>query len=172
MATRVWFGRAGIEPATLGSKSRPDSLQADARNGTCLHERAFQTATNCTEMRRYAASPYSPRAPRWACGIVNPAARGGLELAQGLMIPAHLEAMGPLGRVGVTEPVAPSSTIPTSFPPGLSASAYDPQEWLRPRSAPYSVHGQPMRGSYLAQAVLSKESRKERNKPAVSVTAR
>src|SRR5262245_25153292 len=64
-----------------------------------------------------------------------------------------------------TEPVAPSSTIPTSFPPGLAASAYDPQEWLRPRSAPYSVHGQPMRGSPLAQAVLNRESRKERNKP-------
>jgi hypothetical protein len=57
------MGRAGIEPATLGLKVRPDSLQADARNGTCLHERAFQTATNCTEIRRYAARPYSQRAP-------------------------------------------------------------------------------------------------------------
>src|SRR5262252_7289590 len=65
-----------------------------------------------------------------------------------------------------TEPVAPSSTIPTSFPPGLAASAYDPQEWLRPRSAPYSVHSQPMRRSYLAQPVLTGKPRKERNKRA------
>jgi hypothetical protein len=42
-----------------------------------------------------------------------------------------------------TEPVAPSFTTPTSFPPGLAASAYDPQERLQPRSAPCSVLRQP-----------------------------
>ena len=42
-----------------------------------------------------------------------------------------------------TEPVAPSSTTPTSFPPGLAASAYDPQVRLQPRSAPCSVRHKP-----------------------------
>ena len=39
-----------------------------------------------------------------------------------------------------TEPVALSSTVSTSFPPGLSASAYNPQRRLRPNRAPCSVH--------------------------------
>jgi hypothetical protein len=64
-----------------------------------------------------------------------------------------------------TEPVAPSSTTPASFPPGLAASAYDPQEWLQPRSTPCSVHGQPMRGSFCVQGALAGESRNERTKP-------
>ena len=33
---------------------------------------------------------------------------------------------GPNGTKKNTEPVAPSSTTPTSFPPGPKASAYDP----------------------------------------------
>jgi hypothetical protein len=61
-----------------------------------------------------------------------------------------------------TEPVAPSSTTPTSFPPGLAASAYDPQERLQPRSAPYSVHRQPMTRFAYVQGPTYRESRKER----------
>ena len=60
-----------------------------------------------------------------------------------------------------TEPVAPSSTTPTSFPPGLAASAYDPQERLQPRSAPCSVHHQPTTHASRRQAAAPTKTRKE-----------
>ena len=41
-----------------------------------------------------------------------------------------------------TQLVALSSTASTSFPPGLAASAYNPQRRLRPNRAPCSVHCQ------------------------------
>jgi hypothetical protein len=58
--------------------------------------------------------------------------------------------------------VAPSSTTPTSFPPGLAASAYDPQERLQPRSAPCSVLRQPTTRHPLRQGPPNEEPRKER----------
>jgi hypothetical protein len=64
-------------------------------------------------------------------------------------------------RTGNTEPVAPSSTTPTSFPPGLAASAYDPQERLQPRSAPCSVHHQPTTSRRGPQGQRVLEGRKE-----------
>src|SRR5258707_1107708 len=63
-----------------------------------------------------------------------------------------------------TEPVAPSSTTPTSFPPGLAASAYNPQERLQPRSAPCSVPRQPTARLVRGQERLVEESRKQRRK--------
>jgi hypothetical protein len=61
-----------------------------------------------------------------------------------------------------TEPVAPSSTTPTSFPPGLAASAYDPQERLQPRSAPCSVPRQPTTSRVQLQRPACRDSRNER----------
>jgi hypothetical protein len=61
-----------------------------------------------------------------------------------------------------TEPVAPSSTTPTSFPPGLAASAYDPQERLQPRSAPCSVPRQPTTQGRRLQGLNDREFSKER----------
>jgi hypothetical protein len=80
-------------------------------------------------------------------------------------MPAMLGRVAAHGSKENTEPVAPSSTTPTNFPPGLAASAYDPQERLQPRSAPYSVHRQPTTGNAPAQDPLIDEPRKEREPP-------
>ena len=64
-----------------------------------------------------------------------------------------------------TEPVALSSTASTSFPPGLAASAYNPQRRLRPNRAPCSVHRQPTRLATVRQEVGQGEVRKEREVP-------
>src|SRR6476661_8649273 len=77
-------------------------------------------------------------------------------------MPAMLGRVAAHGSKENTEPVAPSSTTPTSFPPGLAASAYDPQERLQPRSAPCSVHCQPKSRDAPTQVPLAEEPRKER----------
>src|SRR6476619_1450326 len=77
-------------------------------------------------------------------------------------MPAMLGRVAAHGSKENTEPVAPSSTTPTSFPPGLAASAYDPQERLQPRSAPCSVLRQPTTPCLRLQDPPAEDSRNER----------
>src|SRR2546425_10908985 len=53
------MGRAGIEPATLGLKVRPELLQRAAGDGNVLQMMRFVAATNCSEMHPAETSLYA-----------------------------------------------------------------------------------------------------------------
>src|SRR5262245_41274951 len=97
----IAVGRAGIEPATLGSKVRLDELQLAARSGNVLQRARTAVATNCSKMQLTETSLYAHPYARLASAQTTCPRRllGGARLAQIL----------PRQSVDSVEPSMPSS---------------------------------------------------------------
>jgi hypothetical protein len=130
--------------SALGSVPPPRSPRADRCRGAAPGDAAASRSTPACP-REHGRSPPGSSAPEQQDGLAlptePPVATAGPDATAGsrLRPPTARLAADPAGvaqKRKNTEPVAPSSTTPTSFPPGLAASAYDPQERLQPRSAP------------------------------------
>ena len=170
------------EPADLRRRHRPDRpAHRDGRGGArtaCSRPRVHRSRRPARHDRRLRLLPVrrrrsTSRETAFAKIRARVTAPARLRRARDL---ERLDPLLPLAIPAVrkdqenTEPVAPSSTTPTSFPPGLAASAYDPQEGLQPRSAPCSVLHQPRTHRRRRQGSRGSKSaqRAERSAPLLS----
>ena len=140
----------------FSSRASRGALSTPERRGRDYYRHPHATAHPRPGRAR---SPGVARSSESEPGLALPAKGAGLEKGRcrprlrmpGVAVPSAGERIdGLFARTGTpqpsalprkeyTEPVALSSTASTSFPPGLAASAYDPQRRLRPNRAPCSV---------------------------------
>jgi hypothetical protein len=88
------MGRAGIEPATLGLKVRPNELRPAAPDCTLLQFERLAAAENCSETQPLETSLYAHLYSHLASGETTPPRRSETERPLGGTGPGTIDAVG------------------------------------------------------------------------------